>query len=655
MPQMRIGGIQLLRLMSQGSLNRVGLWLVALFGVVLFSSTCYGQRLRATVLLTGDVWSTTETDSNNCPGGGTAVHTETGVNHFSPNTTFYPPFQLIKENGAWLPATQTTNSHPYAPGYIYPETKQYSLTREGLLTYTDRFYALPIDLVYPFLYNFTSSSTIWTLNLENGTFRYTTDFANSVTRSDQWICSGYLWPSTSPQFSNQEIAGRVDGTLSVSFQALQNEPLTVTFGTTTNPAPYSMFDSHTFRANVTGHFSQDPTTAKSLSVNTTINGIPVSSIYPLSSSAIGDQPTSLFIDLRTAGPAGSEVPRFTDNQTFTLTATINEGNQTNTAQTDAEIPLPVVHVHGILTDCLGDRIPHEMFDYLKSQHPTYVDDPGVSNGTADNLLTPAIHPYPTLLSFDYKSLQKSVTAIAGDLDTFIKQQVLKQTYAAKVNIVAHSLGGIISRAAITFNGTGPVVNKLILVGSPTEGATYAALALNFWSTFKLVTLSAAIVDPNIANAAACILAGTQDTAKELQPTYPWWAASKTDALNGTLSIPTSSVTPVLGFLNSLGLDPGVKYYGIVAGGILTPMKLWGRNSLWPGELLAGKPPLSDNTAYEPGDGIVPLRSQEALETPWTRGALAGQLNVFDNVGAVSHTDYLKTPRVNADVNTILWK
>jgi len=37
-----------------------------------------------------------------------------------------------------------------------------------------------------------------------------------------------------------------------------------------------MFDSHTAQVNVTGHFSQNPTTFKSLAVTATINGTSVS-------------------------------------------------------------------------------------------------------------------------------------------------------------------------------------------------------------------------------------------------------------------------------------------------------------------------------------------------------------------------------------------
>jgi hypothetical protein len=572
------------------------------------------------------------------PNGSTSTFNQTGYLLSQECDINAPrPFQLIKQGNAWIPATATVINQ-------YNNVRVQShwmLSVDGVFS-CSIFYIQsgpnnPV-LIGSYLPIIDESSVLLTVDLKSGTTTVQLSRMQILYNGETYISNG---------------SG--DGTAGISLQPLASGPVSVTFGSTPTGSAYQMFDSHTVQVNITGHFSQDPTTAKALSVEATINGIPVSSIYPLSSSAVGDQPKSLFIDLSTAGPAGSAVPKFADNQTFTLTATINEGSQTNTSQTDAEIPLPVVHVHGILTDCLGDRIPHKLFEYLKSAHPAYVEDPGVSNGTADNMLTPATYPYPTLVSFDYKSMQKSVTAVASDLDTFIRQQVLKQTYAAKVNIVAHSLGGIISRAAITFNGTGAVVNELILVGSPSEGATLAPLALNFWSTFRLVTLSAAIVYPPFADAAACILVGTQDTARELQPTYPWWAANKADVANGPLGIPAGSVAPVLGFLNSLGLDPGVKYYGLVAGGILTPTKLWGRNSLWPGELAAGKPPLSDNTAYEPGDGIVPLRSQEALETPWTRGSLAGQLNVYDNVGPVFHTDYFKAQRVNADVASILWQ
>src|ERR1019366_6585948 len=226
----------------------------------------------------------------------------------------------------------------------------------------------------------------------------------------------------------------------------------------------SMLDSHTLRVDVTAQFSRNPTTSKQITVSTDIEGVPLESILPLPSRDTGQQAKWLFIDL-----AANNVPQFADNQVFNVTATATEGQQQlGTDSKTGEIPLPVVHIHGILTDCFGDRIPHGLFQYLSSVHPSYVEDDGSPDGHGtNNQLT---RPYPTLVSFDYQSLEMPVEFIGGDFTSWIEDELLPKTYASKVNVVAHSLGGIIARSAVVYSGLGPHVNKLILVGSPTEGA-----------------------------------------------------------------------------------------------------------------------------------------------------------------------------------------
>jgi pimeloyl-ACP methyl ester carboxylesterase len=416
-----------------------------------------------------------------------------------------------------------------------------------------------------------------------------------------------------------------------------------------------MFDSHTLQVDVTAQFSQNAATSKSITVNTTINGVALQSILPLT-SVTGTQSRSLFIDLAANNP---QVPRFTDNQVFDVTATATEnGAVVGTAtKTGAEIPLPVVHVHGILTDCLGDRIPHSLFSYLKSIHPAYVEDDGVSDGTANNMLTPATHPYPTLVSFDYQSMKESVRLTGAALAAFIQSQVLANTWAAKVDVVAHSMGGIITRSAIAINGQGAYINRLILVGSPSEGSTLAPIALSFWGpSAKLVGLLLQQMIPGLdfVSVLNCIENGNQTTTQELLPTYPWYAGSASAVQGGQFPQPQPNPNPTLPTINQAGLDPRVAYYAIVASGEPTVTYLWGRSQLWPTDIASYSDFTSRVNAWGTGDGIVPIRSQRASDTSWPIGALRGQLNIFPDVGPVFHTAYFDQFQVQIDVETILW-
>src|SRR5205823_9520959 len=127
-----------------------------------------------------------------------------------------------------------------------------------------------------------------------------------------------------------------------------------------------------------------------------------------------------------------------------------------------------------ISDVVADRIPGMLFDFLirTKEHP-YNYDPG--SGRDNNSLTLV---YPTLVSFDYNSLAPSIDKTSYDLARFIAVELLPRTYARKVNIVAHSLGGIIARNAIASFGVNQLVSKIILVGSPSEGATLAAVSLH---------------------------------------------------------------------------------------------------------------------------------------------------------------------------------
>jgi hypothetical protein len=243
-----------------------------------------------------------------------------------------------------------------------------------------------------------------------------------------------------------------------------------------------------------------------------------------------------------------------------------------------------------------------------------------------------------------------------------------------VNIVAHSLGGIVTRTAI-MNGMGDAVNRLILVGSPTEGATLAVVALNDHVVGAAATLAAAIdwvsvsnpIQPSIvqefSDTLTCLEFAQPASATQMLPTYGWYGHTQAEVEQQQVFIPAPNyVNPFLTNLNAWGLDPRVRYYTIASGtwwsttnGLQTATYLWGKNwavpptgALWQG--LTG----GSRTAYSAGDGIVPLQSQVASDQAWPIGTGPGQLYRFDQVFGVFHTDYFGTPQVNQDIEQILW-
>jgi pimeloyl-ACP methyl ester carboxylesterase len=280
------------------------------------------------------------------------------------------------------------------------------------------------------------------------------------------------------------------------------------------------------------------------------------------------------------------------------------------------------------------------------------------------------------VSFPYDSVSDPVDASAANLTSYIRQ-LLNATYATKVNIVAHSLGGIVSRRAIWTWNAAPLVNKLILVGSPTTGATWAPIAKSNWAAIKALPVVAPIIASQlafssgglintsetidalleVAKTSACIIAGNNSTTLDLLPTYPWYARTQTEAGQNALLIPPGFDNPLLPMLNNQGLHPSVRYYAIVATGYHTLWKIWGRNWL----LGSVADVLSDKNDLQPGDAVVITDSQLAGGTGWPLGTGPGKLNLarldgsLRDVGRVLHTQYFSNSTVWKDIEEILWR
>jgi hypothetical protein len=127
----------------------------------------------------------------------------------------------------------------------------------------------------------------------------------------------------------------------------------------------------------------------------------------------------------------------------------------------------------------------------------------------------------------------------------------------------------VSRAAINDFGAGSLINKLILVGSPSEGATFAPIALGNWGLIQgigaALLLPGALV-PEVESALSCLMGGQTLTSQQMLPTYGWWASTEAAAVQGPLQIPSNDTNTFLNVLNTR-LDPNVAYYAIVASGI----------------------------------------------------------------------------------------
>jgi triacylglycerol esterase/lipase EstA (alpha/beta hydrolase family) len=117
----------------------------------------------------------------------------------------------------------------------------------------------------------------------------------------------------------------------------------------------------------------------------------------------------------------------------------------------------LILVHGIIGDTLG------MAQGLVPKHlgPNLADLPAVAER------------YDAILTFDYESVNSGIDGNAQGLQVRLGEAGLGQDDGKTVHIVAHSMGGLISRQYIEFHGGAKVIDKLVMLGTPNAGSPWA--------------------------------------------------------------------------------------------------------------------------------------------------------------------------------------
>ncbi|HET8669302.1 MAG TPA: hypothetical protein VFM05_01390 [Candidatus Saccharimonadales bacterium] len=178
-------------------------------------------------------------------------------------------------------------------------------------------------------------------------------------------------------------------------------------------------------------------------------------------------------------------------QTATPCACASIPRQQNSAA--LEIPLPVIFIHGYVEGSLRFALfsgststiirqvqADGLFDYLIG---LTASQPNPTTGVFRIPYERAGGTYPTLFRFDWLNISDSpVETITQELKNQIAKTLIR-AYATRVNLLAHSLGGLVSRLAIA---DGATVRKLIMVGTPNNGTSYVWVKS---STHTLETVS----------------------------------------------------------------------------------------------------------------------------------------------------------------------
>lgn len=86
---------------------------------------------------------------------------------------------------------------------------------------------------------------------------------------------------------------------------------------------------------------------------------------------------------------------------------------------------------------------------------------------------PFHNPFDLVLTFDYENLQTEIQQTAKDFKAKLEAIGLKSGHDKDVTIIAHSMGGLVSRWMIEKEGGNEIINRLIQVGTPNFGSPWS--------------------------------------------------------------------------------------------------------------------------------------------------------------------------------------
>ncbi len=162
-----------------------------------------------------------------------------------------------------------------------------------------------------------------------------------------------------------------------------------------------------------------------------------------------------------------EIPRFSANQLFELTAVFSASGCEVEGTEKVEILLPVIIIHGWKGEHLIASIPLRIYESLKDR----LKDEGYTTDDSS---------YKTIWYDRYSSQTMSPREVSNWLDNIVIEAI-NSTYAKRVNIIGHSLGGLVGRYYVTDHGGEDKVHKLIMIGTPNKGSSKFYINTSRWS------------------------------------------------------------------------------------------------------------------------------------------------------------------------------
>ena len=127
--------------------------------------------------------------------------------------------------------------------------------------------------------------------------------------------------------------------------------------------------------------------------------------------------------------------------------------------------------------------------------------------------------YDLILAFDYENLNTSIEENARLLKQRLEAVGLSENHGKQLDIVAHSMGGLVSRWFIEREGGNKIVNHLIMLGTPNAGSPWATV--QEWATilltFGLNSLSTVALPVKILGSLVAALETIDISVDQMQP------------------------------------------------------------------------------------------------------------------------------------------
>lgn len=160
--------------------------------------------------------------------------------------------------------------------------------------------------------------------------------------------------------------------------------------------------------------------------------------------------------------------------------------------------------------------------------------------------------YDLVLIFDYETLNTAITETASLLKQQLAAAGLDADHGKELHIIAHSMGGLVSRTFIELQGGNKVVNQLIMAGTPNGGSPW--ISIKQWALFGSTLLLNSIAAVGWGVAALGYLFGAVKVADE-------FVEHNSDAMK-----------PGSTFLKSLenAADPGIPYHALAGSLTMIP-------------------------------------------------------------------------------------